>query len=152
MRPQLYLEILLLVLIVAAFVRRAGRKRRHAIRMDRLIRKSRKLQPEDLARLKREAEDFQGVYVIHNESRNIYYVGQSVHVLQRAARHFSGYGNGDVYADYKYGDRFSVRFVSLKGSGYKSLDKLEKDYIERYRANESGYNRTKGNSASTAHE
>lgn len=33
-------------------------------------------------------------------------MGQGKAVLDRVNHHFSGRGNGDVYADYKYGDFF----------------------------------------------
>ena len=35
-------------------------------------------------------------------------MGQGKAVLDRVNHHFSGRGNGDVYADYKYGDFFTI--------------------------------------------
>ena len=52
--------------------------------------------------------DFPGVYILHNLDKDMYYVGQGKRVMQRVGNHFAGHGNGDVYADYKYGDRFSI--------------------------------------------
>lgn len=89
--------------------------------------------------------DFAGVYVIYNTDKKMYYVGQSIHVPSRVNAHFTGKGNGDVYADYKYGDRFELRMVKLKGSGYDKLDDLERELIEMYHCCERGYNRKKGN-------
>lgn len=89
--------------------------------------------------------DFAGVYVIYNTDKKMYYVGQSVHVPSRVNAHFTGKGNGDVYADYKYGDRFEIRMVKLQGSGYRRLDDLERELIEMYHCCERGYNRKKGN-------
>lgn len=91
------------------------------------------------------AVDFIGVYIIYNQSKKMYYVGQSIHVLSRVNAHFTGKGNGDVYADYKYGDRFVIRLVKLRGSGYSRLDDLERELIEMYHCCEKGYNRKKGN-------
>lgn len=91
------------------------------------------------------AVDFVGVYIIYNQSKKMYYVGQSIHVLSRVNAHFTGKGNGDVYADYKYGDRFVIRLVKLRGSGYSRLDDLERELIEMYHCCEKGYNRKKGN-------
>ena len=89
--------------------------------------------------------EFEGVYIIYNFNKKMYYVGQSVHVPSRVNAHFTGKGNGDVYADYKYGDRFEIRMVKLQGSGYSRLDGLERELIEMYHCCERGYNRKKGN-------
>ena len=89
--------------------------------------------------------DFTGVYVIHNATRDLYYVGQSVRVVGRVTQHLTGHGNGDVYADLKYSDDFRISVVSLAQSGYASLDALERDAIAAYDAYGRGYNRTRGN-------
>ena len=89
--------------------------------------------------------DFTGIYVLHNKTKGMYYVGQSVRVVGRVRQHLTGHGNGDVYADYKYGDKFEINLVSLRESGYDSLDALERDAIEAYGAYTKGYNRTRGN-------
>lgn len=81
----------------------------------------------------------------HNVIRDMYYVGQSVRVLARVTQHLSGHGNGDLYADYKYGDKFMVRTISLTESGYQSLNDLERDMIAAYDAYRTGYNATRGN-------
>ncbi len=75
----------------------------------------------------------------------MYYVGQAQHMVSRANNHFTGKGNGRVYADYDHGDRFTIRFVPLKKSRFKNLNDLERYYIKKYDALEMGYNRTKGN-------
>lgn len=89
--------------------------------------------------------EFEGVYIIYNLDKKMYYVGQSAHVPSRVNAHFTGKGNGDVYADYKYGDRFGIRMVKLRGSGYNRLDDLERELIDMYHCCEKGYNRKKGN-------
>lgn len=90
--------------------------------------------------------DFTGVYVLHNLTKDMYYVGQSVKVIDRVGQHFTGRGNADVYADFKYGDEFEISTVSLTDSGYGSLNDLESDTIAAYDAYNSGYNKTAGNS------
>lgn len=90
--------------------------------------------------------DFTGVYVLSNSTKGSSYVGQSVHVLQRVTQHLTGHGNGDVYADYKYGDSFTVCLIPLVGSGYQSLNDLERDMIDAYDSYVNGYNRRGGNS------
>ena len=89
--------------------------------------------------------DFTGIYIFHNKTRDMYYVGQSTRVVGRVIQHLTGHGNGDVYADYKYGDEFEINLVSLRESGYDSLDALERDAIKTYNAYTKGYNRTRGN-------
>lgn len=90
-------------------------------------------------------QDFQGVYVLFNEDKNKYYVGQGIRVLSRVNNHFSGRGNGDVYADYRYLDHFTIRIIPLAGSGFDSLNELERYTIEYYDAFANGYNKTRGN-------
>ncbi len=89
--------------------------------------------------------DFTGVYVLHNKTKDMYYVGQSIRVIDRVGQHLTGHGNGDVYADFKYGDEFEVSAISLAESGYGSLNDLERDTITAYNAYGNGYNRTAGN-------
>ena len=50
-----------------------------------------------------------------------------------------------MYADYKFGDDFSIKVIRLAESGYDDLDKLEKDMIKKYNAYSIGYNKTSGN-------
>ena len=75
----------------------------------------------------------------------MYYVGQAKKLFFRINQHFTGHGNGDVYADYKAGNSFKMMIIPLADSGYKDIDLLEKDMIKKYRAYECGYNKTKGN-------
>lgn len=90
-------------------------------------------------------DEFTGIYILHNMTVDKYYVGQSARVLHRVRQHFTGHGNGDVYADFKYGDTFSVQTVPLVQSGYQSLNDLERDAIDAFDAYTKGYNYTRGN-------
>lgn len=103
--------------------------------------------PEEILRMKRHrtVKDYEGVYVIYNASKHKYYVGQSIHVMSRIAQHFNGHGNGDVYVDYRNGDSFTIKVIKLEGSGFKSLNSLEKRAISAYNAYYRGYNKTRGN-------
>ena len=102
--------------------------------------------PDDFFKVKGlQSGDSVGVYILYNESQEIYYVGQATRLIFRINQHFTGHGNGDVYADYKYGDQFKIRAIRLVDSGYSDLDKLERDLIEKYEAYQLGYNKTKGN-------
>ncbi len=89
--------------------------------------------------------DFAGVYILYNHTKNMYYVGQGKKVFQRVNSHFTGHGNGDVYADYKYGDKFTIKMIALENSGFTTLNKLERNTIATYNAYSKGYNKTRGN-------
>lgn len=89
--------------------------------------------------------NFAGVYILHNKSKDLYYVGQGKQVLNRVNSHFTGKGNGDVYADYKYGDEWTIKVIALENSGYHTLNELERNTIAAYDSFENGYNRTRGN-------
>ncbi len=92
------------------------------------------------------SSEFTGVYVLHNTTQDRYYVGQSIRVLDRVNQHFTGHGNGDVYCDFKNGDHFTVRTISLVSSGYESINDLERQLIDAHDAYRRGYNKTRGNS------
>lgn len=89
--------------------------------------------------------NFAGVYILYNETKDMYYVGQGKQVLNRVNNHFTGKGNGDVYADYKYGDIFSIKMIALENSRFDTLNELERHAIARYNAFSKGYNKTRGN-------
>ena len=90
-------------------------------------------------------KQFPGVYILYNKTKNMYYVGQTQYIFDRVNTHFTGKGNGDVYADYKYGDEFTIKMISLQKSGYVSLNELERHTIMVYDAFSKGYNKTRGN-------
>ena len=68
------------------------------------------------------------------------YIGQSVNVFKRVHDHIKGKGNGDVYADIKYGKQVYIRFVRCKK---ESLNSVEKNLIASFNSTAS-YNKTKG--------
>lgn len=90
-------------------------------------------------------QNFAGVYILYNKTKNMYYVGQGKEVLNRVNAHFTGKGNGDVYADYKYGDVFTIKMIALSTSGFSSLNELERNTIMTYNSYANGYNKTRGN-------
>lgn len=113
----------------------------------RLVNSQISVTPDDFLKLREQYKlpDGEGVYVIHNTTRDLYYVGQSIHVINRLSQHFCGRGNGDVYADYVYQNEFRIFIIPLVKSGYSTLNALEKDTIAAYHAYDKGYNRTRGN-------
>lgn len=88
---------------------------------------------------------FSGVYILLNKTKNMYYVGQGKNIYNRVNNHFTGKGNGDVYADYKYGDTFTIKLIDLSNSGFNNLNDLERETILAYKAYSRGYNKTRGN-------
>ena len=89
--------------------------------------------------------DFEGVYILHNLTKDMYYVGQSINVAERVKNHLKGKGNGDVYADFKYGDMFEVILIALEDTDYVNLNDLERHCIAAFHAYEKGYNKNRGN-------
>lgn len=95
-------------------------------------------------------EDGPGCYVITIYNRPVkhkkwekyenIYIGQSLHVCQRVHNHFNGKGNGDIYADIKYGKYVYVRFIKCEK---EEMNDLEKELIATFNAT-SSYNKTKG--------
>lgn len=132
-------------------------KRRQKKKVRRLAKRAIEMTPEEFLairqeRLKRGRHsgidmlcNFAGVYILYNKTKKMYYVGQGKQVISRVNNHFTGKGNGDVYADYKYGDVFKIRLLALEGSGFKTLNDLERETIKTYDAFAHGYNKTRGN-------
>ncbi len=89
--------------------------------------------------------DFAGIYILYNHTKNMYYIEQGKRVFQRVNNHFTGHGNGDVYADFKYGDYFIIKTIELQNSGFSTLNELERNAIATYNAYAKGYNKTRGN-------
>lgn len=106
-----------------------------------------KITPEAFlkSRKNHEINDFKGCYIIHNLSKDIYYVGQSIHVVSRLNNHFTGKGNNDVYFDYRNGQNFSISVVPLAISKDNTLNSEERHLISAYNAYDNGYNKTRGN-------
>lgn len=76
---------------------------------------------------------------IINEYTEIY-AGQSVNIAERVHQHFTGHGNGDVYADVKYG---KYVFVKLFPCPKENMNDLECRLIEAFNGLDS-YNKTAG--------
>ena len=150
------LFILYLVFFVVLFLYSRIKLYRIYAKIENLKNNSLTITPEELFKLKKERVlgekksiasqwNFSGVYILYNETKNMYYVGQSVKVFDRVNQHFTGKGNGDVYADYKYGDKFEISLIGLTESGFDNLNELERYAIKKYDAYANGYNKTKGN-------
>ena len=157
-----YLYILLIfipVVLLCVFAIYYVNKKKEEInkKIDGLARGVEELTPEEFFKLRNYSfggrgrpsyarkRNFAGVYIIFNQTKNMYYVGQAQKILDRVNNHFTGKGNGDVYADYKYGDTFTIKMIALEGSGFETLNELERCTIQKYNAFSKGYNKTRGN-------
>lgn len=139
------------------------RKELDAIRKER-----KKFIPQELIKLRdqkeresRGIENFEGVYIIHNQVKDIYYVGQSKGVFSRAYQHFvtNPVENSarhstsiecnlpEVYDDYRLGEKFNISLIPLGNTSFSTLDEFEFNAIGAYNAfvDDGGYNRTNGN-------
>jgi GIY-YIG catalytic domain. len=89
--------------------------------------------------------NFPGVYVILNRTKNICYIGQSIETADRASSHFLEEGTAEAYADYKNGDQFGIMIISLRKSGFRTLDDLYAECSYRYDVYKKGQNEKKSN-------
>ena len=85
--------------------------------------------------------DITGLYLLYNQTKDMYYVGQGAGAIARAAAQLLGRGNKDVYADYKYGDDFSVRIIPLEASGYSNLKDFKRAAVQAFAATGNMYGR-----------
>ena len=76
--------------------------------------------------------DFEGVYIIHNCSRNIYHVGRSKKVLIKIDRTFRGYENQAIYDDWKKEHEFKVKIVKFDSNAFDDITLLEKELRKKY--------------------
>lgn len=150
--------ILSIIPLVAFIVECDKRRKEFEEAIDRLLNESEEITPEQFMRIRTakvhggkyepyisSSRNFAGVYILHNQDRDKYYVGQSKTVFNRVNNHFTGKGNGDVYVDYRNGEHFTIKLIPLMNSGFDSLDSLERYFISYYHAFENGYNKTRGN-------
>ena len=84
-----------------------------------------------------------GIYVIYNETKNKYYVGQAKQIFKRVRDHFAV---DDIVRDRIAGDKFEVKFLTANElDGDYRLDHIEKTGILIYNSDRAGYNKTNGN-------
>lgn len=136
--------LLMIMSIIGNSMKRTRRKKEIARKIETVS----AITPQEFLDIKRELGHkivFFGVYIIYNVTKDKPYVGQSKNVFQRVQSHLTGHGNGDVYADYKYGDQFTIKMIDLTKTDFQSLNELERYCIKVCKAYEKGYNKTRGN-------
>lgn len=93
--------------------------------------------------LKNKESGGHGIYIIHNEVNNKFYVGQAKQCIKRIKQHFS---IEDLAKDYLKGDHFSVQIIPSRDlpKDYE-LSHMEKAAIEMFKKDKQLYNKTDGN-------
>ena len=87
--------------------------------METTLNKNKGLKRYDRIHIKRS-----GIYILHNKTKDKYYVGQAQDLIKRVKSHFTGFGNGKIYHDYKNNNYFTIKLI-----GTKQLNQLEKQTI-----------------------
>jgi len=84
-----------------------------------------------------------GIYVMYNETKNKFYVGQAKQLHKRIRDHFVV---EDITRDYLAGDKIRVKMLTANelDADYR-LDHIEKTGIEIFNSDKNGYNKTGGN-------
>jgi len=84
-----------------------------------------------------------GIYILFNETKGKYYVGQAKQIYKRVRDHFA---IEDIARDHLAGDKIEVKFLTANeiAADYR-LDHIEKTAIEIFNADKAGYNKTTGN-------
>lgn len=86
-----------------------------------------------------------GVYLLYNAKKRQYYVGQAINLLERVNQHCTGSGKGNVFVDMEKGHRFTIHLIPLHTSSFKTLNDLERYFINYCNSYDNGYNKTRGN-------
>lgn len=89
-----------------------------------------------------------GIYLIYNETKDKYYVGQGKRAISRCLSRFTNPKDNakKIKVDYEFGDAFFINFIKYIDTNYDTLDELEYDYIGICNSLEPfGYNKMRGN-------
>lgn len=151
-----FIALIIIGIVLFIVLMDGGKKAEINKKIEDLANNTLEMTPEEFLKMRKASFDkhhssyamkknFAGVYILFNQSKNMYYVGQGKQVFNRVNAHFTGKGNGDVYADYKYGDKFTIKMIALENSGFSTLNELERNTISRYNSYYKGYNKTRGN-------
>jgi len=84
-----------------------------------------------------------GIYIMYNQTKNKYYVGQAKQLYKRVREHFKV---EDIAHDFIGGDEIQVKFLTAAeiGDDYR-IDHIEKTGIEIFTSKGKIYNKTTGN-------
>lgn len=108
-------------------------------RLYKAILENEELTKDEVEELLEEVEDGPGIFIMHNKTRDKYFVNKSNRVLRSSLKSFEP-SDTDLYSDVRDGNIFMVRVIYLQGSHFKSLSRLESDALELFGNDENGYN------------
>lgn len=151
-----FIALIIIGIVLFIVLMDGGKKAEIDKKIEELASNTLEMTPEEFFKMRKTSFDshhssyamkknFAGVYILFNQTKNMYYVGQGKQIFNRVNAHFTGKGNGDVYADYKYGNKFTIKMIALENSGFSTLNELERNTISKYNAYYKGYNKTRGN-------
>lgn len=129
--------IFLIVIIIICYMPKFARKR-----VDKENRMALDMSPKEFNKLRNKrsmliqnavmGKKQAAVYVLRNETKDKYLVGQSQDAYNRVNMHLTGAGDDAVYKDYKSGDSFRISIITLGDTDYSNLTDLEKEYLKKY--------------------
>lgn len=90
--------------------------------------------------------DFEGVFILHNITKDKYFVGKSKNVLKRLGQILIGSGNEDIRIDFTRGNEITIKATSLNASGCKTTSELEEKMLKDYSDGTIWYNKRKKSS------
>ena len=151
-----FIALIIIGIVLFIVLTDGGKKAEIDKKIEELASNTLEMTPEEFFKMRKTSFDkrhssyvskknFAGVYILFNQTKSMYYVGQGQKIFDRVNSHFTGKGNGDVYADYKYGDKFTIKMIALENSGFSTLNELERNAIAKYNSYYKGYNKTRGN-------
>ena len=108
-KKSLDVEIMHNVEVIGNTFDNPGRESKKELKIDN--RGSIEVTPSEFFILNKNSQSFSGVYILYNHTKEIYYIEQSESVYPVVNNHFIGCGDMDIYADYKYGDKFTIRLI-----------------------------------------
>lgn len=87
--------------------------------------------------------DFEGVFILHNITKDKYYAGKSKNVLKRLCQILIGSRNDDIHKDFTKGNEIVIKATSLDASGCKTTSELEEKMLKDYSDDTIWYNKRK---------
>lgn len=87
--------------------------------------------------------DFEGVFILHNITKDKYYIGKSKNVLKRLGQILIGSGNEEIRNDFNQGNEIAIKATSLNACGCKTASELEEKMLKDYSDDTIWYNKRK---------
>lgn len=114
-------------------------KRTHPYTLNRLLKIVNKFSENDSYD---DTYNFEGLYVVYNQTKKKYFVGADEHVMDGLMLHVIGEGYEDLYEDVEAGDQFDIRFLPIEDTQCEDLEALWYVAIQAFNSHSKrrGYN------------